>query len=307
MIRTVDQAIERLYDLNVGVIGSGPERHERPHKPLLLLAALDLLDEGLATPDHIPWCDALRQHFTRRFQVVRTRDDDNTPDNPFRYLAGDGFWEPLEPTCMGIMPFRSQPLVRDFHSVFARFTDGFDVIVANPVNRRRLRQALVARYFPNQATFLLDPAASAVPDPTARAADDQTDAGTEYGRSPAFRRKILAIYDHQCTACGLRIKLPVKDVSFIDAAHLIPFADSHNDHPTNGLALCKNHHWAMDRALIAPGPDGVWHVARSVIRRRSTGEAELADLTGKPVLPPHDDAFRPDPAALRWRWERLSA
>ena len=50
------------------------------------------------------------------------------------------------------------------------------------------------------------------------------------------------------------------DVSFIAAAHLIPFAESRNDHPTNGLALCKNHHWAMDRNLIAPCPNHHWQV-----------------------------------------------
>ena len=33
-------AVEALYRLNTGVIGTGDSRHERPHKPLLLLAVL---------------------------------------------------------------------------------------------------------------------------------------------------------------------------------------------------------------------------------------------------------------------------
>lgn len=303
MIENLDQAIERLYDLKVGVVGMGLDRHERPHKPLFLLAVFDLLDDGLATPDHIPWCDALRQRFTARFQIVRARDDDNTPDNPFRYLAGDGFWEPLAPTCMGIVPFQGHPLVRDFHNVFARFTDGFDMIVAIPENRRRLREALIARYFPQHASQMSAFPARSEVEPVARAAAGEA----EYGRSPAFRRKILEIYDHQCAACGLRIKLPVRDVSFIDAAHLIPYHVEQNDHPTNGLALCKNHHWAMDSNLIAPCPDHQWHISKVLEPRRSTGEAELAALAGKPVLPPHDEAFRPDPRALQWRCDKLSA
>jgi len=42
-------AIERLYDLKVGTtpVEEGSP-HERPHKPLMLMAALDLIDEGLA-------------------------------------------------------------------------------------------------------------------------------------------------------------------------------------------------------------------------------------------------------------------
>lgn len=45
----LNPAIFRLYDLNTGIIGVGGDRHEWPHKPLLLLAVLDLLDEGKAT------------------------------------------------------------------------------------------------------------------------------------------------------------------------------------------------------------------------------------------------------------------
>lgn len=303
MIRSIGEAIERLYDLNVGVVGQGLARHERPHKPLLLLAVFDLLDDGLAAPDHIPWSQALRDRFAGRFQVVRMRDDDNTPDNPFRYLASDGFWEPVEPD--GTTLLNRNPLVADLDRVFARLTEGFDTIVSIQGNRRRLREALVARYFPNHAASLLADTVFTASEPAARVAEDDARFETEYGRSPAFRRKILEIYDHQCTACGLRIKMPVSDVSFVDAAHLIPFHVGHNDHPSNGLALCKNHHWAMDRDLIAPGPDGFWHVARSIIAHRSTGEAELAALANKPVLPPHDEAFRPDPGSIQWRYGRF--
>jgi putative restriction endonuclease len=96
-------------------------------------------------------------------------------------------------------------------------------------------------------------------------------------------------------------------VSFIDAAHLIPFSQSRNDHPTNGLALCKNHHWAMDRDIIAPGPDLHWHVSKILDPRRSNGEKELMVLSGQAVLLPQDQAFHPDAAGLKWRYEQLIA
>jgi putative restriction endonuclease len=131
---------------------------------------------------------------------------------------------------------------------------------------------------------------------------------SEYGRSPAFRRTILEIYDHQCAACGLRIKLPAgNDVSFIDAAHLLPWDRFRNDHPTNGLALCKNHHWAMDRGIIAPGPDLHWHVSKLIAPRCSNCEKEIAEIAGKSVLLPKDPAFHPEAEGLRWRIEKLTA
>ncbi len=301
---TLHEAIERLYDLSVGVVGIAGERHERPHKPLLLLAVFDLIDEGPATPERIPWCQELRDRFTARFNLVRKHDDKNTPDNPFNYLQSEGFWQAWKEGNRKAHPVDAPLLARDLGHAFARFTDGFQYLVSLPTNRQIMRDALVSRYFPH-----LSQIKSQQSEITNRQSNLQvTDEPLEYGRSPAFRRKILAIYDHQCAACGLRIKIPAgNDVSFIDAAHLIPFSESQNDHPTNGLALCKNHHWAMDRDILAPGPDLHWHVSKLIDPRRSNGERELSDLAGKSVLLPKDPAFLPDEEGVKWRLQRLSA
>jgi putative restriction endonuclease len=87
----------------------------------------------------------------------------------------------------------------------------------------------------------------------------------------------------------------------------IQCTESRNDHPTNGLALCKNHHWAMDRDIIAPGPDLHWHVSKLIDPRRSNGEKEIAEIAGKSVLLPKDPAFHPEAEGLKWRIEKLTA
>jgi putative restriction endonuclease len=98
---------------------------------------------------------------------------------------------------------------------------------------------------------------------------------------------------------------------------LIPFPESQNDLPTHGLALCKNHHWAMDRNLIAPCPEtrpgkaagdagAHWHVSKILNPRRSNGERELMELSGKSLLLPQDEAFHPDAEGLNWRLMRRS-
>lgn len=301
---TPDAAIERLYDLHCGTtpVEEGSP-HERPHKPLLLLAAFDLIDEGKASPERIPWCQDLRDRFSARFLTVRKHNDQNTPENPFLYLQTQGFWRACVEEGSQRRPLDRTPLVGQMGSVFASFTDGFQHLAAIPESRRILREALIARYFPHLSSSFLPP--STISDPRSAAVAEESPG---YGRSPAFRRLILEIYDHQCAACGLRIRLPAgNDVSFIDAAHLIPFSESRNDHPTNGLALCKNHHWAMDRDIIAPGPDLHWHVSRLVDPRRSNGEKELYELAGKSVLLPKDSAFHPDDTGLHWRFNKLSA
>ncbi len=310
-IATIEAAVERLYNLNVGTIGTGPQRHERPHKPILLLTVLDLIANRAATADKIEWSEELRSIFGQYFEKIRRLNDSDTPENPFVYLRTDGFWNPVVKSNNAIVPLDHPPTVSDAREakVFASLSEGMEVLVQDAVNRARLREAIVSRYFPT-ARAKVEPLfqePGLKPKLIARDAEAQEASEVGPGRNPAFRRKVLEVYDWQCAACGLRIKLPDSGLTFVDGAHLIPFFESRNDHPTNGIALCKNHHWAMDRFLIAPTIEGRWKVSPQLDHRRSVGEKELCSLDNQPILPPHDDAYRPAEEALEWRSKRLFA
>lgn len=298
----LDAAIERLYDLNVGVTPTDEgSPHEKPHKPLLLLAVIDLIDEGKATASRVPWCQELRDRFSTRFLEVKKHNDHNTPENPFYYLQTQGFWRAWVEENGTRIPLQKTPLVNQIGKVYACFTDGLENIMTDFESRQQMREALISRYFPQLSSFELK-------EPVVSTSSLFREEQATPGRSSAFRRLILDIYDHQCAACGLRIRLPsANDITFVDAAHLIPFSESRNDHPTNGLALCKNHHWAMDRNIIAPSADLQWHVSPLIDPRRSPGEQELHRLTGQSLLLPKDPAFHPNEKALIWRASRLSA
>lgn len=307
----ISEAIESLYHLNVGVVGSGTERHERPHKPLLLLAVMDLIAQGRATPESIPWSQDLRARFALYFDLVRKRNDQCTPENPFFYLRQEKWWQPFRQDAKGTTPLEATPTAAQANAstVFAKIAAPIAHWLITASDRLHLREAIVARYVPH-AREALSPHffEGSVQETSPASEPDTDDADARPGRSAGFRRKILDIYDCQCAACGLRIKLPqIDDLTFVDAAHLIPFEVDHNDHPTNGIALCKNHHWAMDRFLIAPSPTGVWHVSKTLVARRSPGEKELLDLRNEPVLRPSDEAFYPAQTALDWRCQRLVA
>ena len=123
-------------------------------------------------------------------------------------------------------------------------------------------------------------------------------------RNAAFRRVVLRGYDYQCAVCGLRIVLP--DIPPpIDAAHLVPWSESRDDSPNNGMALCKLHHWALDANLISPTPDLRWRVSRLLDARRNS-ERELARFDGLPVLLPMEERFYPRPDAIKWRLDGLA-
>ncbi len=308
----VSEAIERLYDLNVGVVGHDGQRHERPHKPVMLLAVLDMVALGEATAQCVPWNENLRTRFAKYFSHVKQFDDRCTPDYPFFHLRGDEWWQPLRRDGHGGRALENNPTAADARAgtVFARLTSPMAAHFSAPNVRGQLREAIVARYFAAQRAELVGLFADGPVEGACAAALDElaNEPQDPVGRNRAFRRRILDIYDCQCTACGLRIKMPhVEGLTFVDAAHLIPFGLSHNDHPSNGIALCKNHHWAMDRHLIAPTPDRVWQVSPVIEPRRSPGEKALADLAGNRLLLGKDAAYHPSAEALRWRVEHLRA
>jgi putative restriction endonuclease len=299
-VTNIDQLLEVVYDLRRGRVGE----HERPHKPVLLLSLLEMVDLGKMKGNRIPFGDELRDCFKAYFEIVRCADDKATIENPFYYLQGDQIW--LVNTNQGRLQDQvSMKRLKEMGAV-GSFPPDVWLLLQSELNREQVREGILCRFFSAKRPILREFINERLRRQSgSELAEEEKEFNSK--RDGAFRRVVVDLYDYQCAACGLRIKLPLETITFVDAAHLIPFSESHNDHPSNGIALCKNHHWAMDRNLIAPGVDMKWRVAGSILSQRSTGEAELARLAGSPVLPPHDPQFSPSRDSLRWRMERLGA
>jgi putative restriction endonuclease len=301
--RTWQEWLERLYNLRRDKRGS----HERPHKPVLLLSILDLLERGEVPKNEIALSPELIKTFRRYFNAVRQEDDKPTIENPFYFLSGDGFWH-LEKPGRGALyevgNASSPPSMRVLKSATGRLDPGLWELMRRPESRKQLREALVARYFPEHRRDLQSLLIEPEP-PRGLELNEEF----EQARSGAFRQTVLEIYDYRCAACGLRVRLN-DGFSLVEAAHLIPFNVPRDDKANNGLALCPNHHRAMDRFLIAPCPDskhraGIWRVGPA-LDSRIEGQKDLVALQGQRVLPPVEEKFYPARESLRWREEKLT-
>ena len=71
-------------------------------------------------------------------------------------------------------------------------------------------------------------------------------------RDQGFRRAIVNLYDHRCALCGIRMLTP-EGHTVVEAAHIVQWNESHNDLPTNGMALCRLCHWSFDEGLMSVG------------------------------------------------------
>jgi putative restriction endonuclease len=299
--------------LNVNRVGG----RASPHKPCMLLAVLGLAESGHLERNEIRFEPPLLERYAKFFAVVRTDTDHANPYFPFFHLRSDRFWHlralPAREAVVEAMDTaRSMSAIRD-NVEYAYLDDELHRLVIQPSARRTLREELVVAWFGSQRTELEKVLHEERQSDVYETALRQSATGAPLkvmeeppapARSAAFRRIVSEIYDYRCAASGWRIILPDNETVMVEAAHIIPFAESHDDDPRNGIALTPSFHWAMDRNLIAPGPDYKWHVS-TTLDKRFADNKPLLDLDGESLILPKDKKMWPREEAMQWRIDRI--
>jgi len=304
---SLTETTERLYDLR----RDRSSGYEKPYKPALLLSLVDLIENGQFRDNRILLTDELVERYAEYIQIVGGPDDTARIQYPFWHLCGDEVWrildehgEPLYRAGENTSQAPSLTRLRKKMS-FAALDEELFHYLQQPVERDLLRNAIVSRYFPAQRNLLTALRREFLQQPS-QAAESPEQYEKDPVRSQAFARTIKQMYDYRCAACGIRVRF--RELALVEACHLIPFSESFNDHPTNGIALCKNHHWGLDRQLITPvhGDQGalVWKPS-PLLDERLEGQNALIELDGKPLLLPRERKFHPAREAVAWRTERL--
>lgn len=127
--------------------------------------------------------------------------------------------------------------------------------------------------------------------------------------SARFRKAVRDAYNATCVVCGVHFPATQSNRNpGVDAAHILPWSQYDVDHVSNGLCLCKQHHWAFDESLIGISfENGIYSVS---INDEAVKQIEvecpnfslgfLRDHAGP--IPEHrlpkDHAFRPGPQFL---------
>ncbi|MFC7137985.1 HNH endonuclease [Halobaculum litoreum] len=73
-------------------------------------------------------------------------------------------------------------------------------------------------------------------------------------RSAAFKRKVRSAYNESCAVCGSERRSPTGNPE-IEASHIYPKSEGGRDVVSNGIGLCKLHHWAFDAGWFAISDD----------------------------------------------------
>lgn len=291
-----------------------------PHKPCLLLAVIDLVESGAMSDRRVQYTPGLRELFSEYFAVVAKPNDRETPYNPFFYMKSEPFWtitpkEGREAALEALTAPSNRQI--DDNVKYAEIDTELFKYMRSSEDRDALRDRLISRWFPSHRarlnTMLSFRRESNGYERSLRGFFEETpmvrDAPFQAAvRNSAFRRLVLEAYDYRCAASGWRLIVPADRSPasriLVEAAHLIPHKETQDDDPRNGIALTPNFHWALDRHVIAPGPDLKWHVSE-VIEERIADNHPLIDLKGKNVLVPNKREMQPRRDALEWRLEHL--
>ena len=87
--------------------------------------------------------------------------------------------------------------------------------------------------------------------------------------------------------------------TIVEAAHIRPWADSQDDRPANGLALCRLCHWSFDRGFMSVGKDHEVLVS-PLARSEQNNPGPIMTLELRPIFTPQEGRHIPDQDCLGW-------
>ncbi len=306
----------------------GPEtRGQAPHKAFLLLAVIDSFAIGDITGNLVALTPELGALFDGYWGLVQPMGRERGKvATPYFHLRSEGFWHLLpragqenyvrqEGSIQSVS--KLQKMVRG-----ARLDEALFVALCTERGREALRRVLVDTYFEaglrspllaqgvlnaqaeRYAQRLLRLAGSAMRDEAAEygvdAAAEEEEPLTRRVRDQGFRRAVVQAYDHRCALCGVRIRTP-DGRSAIVAAHIVPWSESHNDDPRNGMALCQLCHWTFDEGLFGVSQEYVIHLSRELSAAENM-PGHLHTLGDRLLIGPQEEKLWPLRESLRWHW-----
>jgi putative restriction endonuclease len=275
-------------------------RGRAPHKPLLLLAVLDLLEAGRITDGWVTLSPDLVVRFQNLWPIVYARRQNQGDIRlPFHALSGDGVWAVFEDD--------GRPSRARATSVRAKLDDNLCAALGDSAFRAQLRRLLVATYFPPAEQVALAAALGfeRALDSAEIAAFAQDQAAyrvaREAGRSARFKNEVVTGYKFTCALTGYRLTT-VGQSGIVEAAHIHQHAKSRNNDPDNGLALSPTAHALFDLGLWSATDDLHVVVKPAAVFTEDfpDGGFSLRSISGRMLFLPSQNRLRPNPIRLAW-------
>jgi putative restriction endonuclease len=268
---------------------------------------MDLIAQGWITQNLIEPSYELVDNFNTYWATIMPPGSTTSMAYPFSRLKTDGFWERIPKP--GYDPnveynVKSMARLRKMY-VGARMDEELFVYLCNPETRERFRAVLINTYFVAEVRALVEKQGKinydacqysqtllkmAEPEPQCGEGGGEDDF-QERMRDQGFRKAIVTLYEHRCALCGIRM-LTLDGHTVVEAAHIKPWSEGHDDRPANGLALCRLCHWPFHEGLMSVGVEYEVLVSRRVqIEQNLPGH--ILTLRDRHIFTPNGDRYWP--------------
>lgn len=288
----------KLANLNVARTAA---RGIAPHKPIMLLTIIDLIETGDFLDGWIKYDVRIVSRFRDYWELVRERQR-NQPEipMPFHALGGDRdkIWERF--TADGT-PSKAKATTR-----LCSLDPILFKCLQDAVFRRKARETLIVRYFnPKEQVMLYARLGLPLPNTDAikelRKQADEFKNRQKKGRDSRFKSDVLSGYYFTCALTGYR--LDTETSSIVQACHIHEHSKSGNDDPSNGLALTPDAHWMFDAGLWTAVPaSGSFRIKVAIGRFKETANhvRALTAFHGQPLYLHPEAKLRPSHDHLEW-------
>lgn len=262
-----------------------------PHKAILLLVFIDQIEQGLFDPNAIRLSPQLAFQFLAYWEVIAQRGRSiGRVELPFFYLKSDRILHHVAKTGLeAALPAVRPTSVEALSAIIDRavMPESLFEFLKGERNREAARHALIqGDWFLSSERFALKEMFGFPQDEmkadTSHAKADEHISASQKGREARFRLTIVPLYRYTCALCGMKTITP-SGLTLVEAAHIHQFAKSKNNEPDNGLALCRNHHWAFDAGLWSIDESLKVIIAHSFVEEISPLPNTLSDFAGKPL------------------------
>ena len=291
-----------------------------PHKPLLLLAVIDLIAQGIIKTNFIEFTPDLGELFTIYWSRVMPPDQRSNIILPFYHLTSDKFWHHVPKPGMEAVLAATRQIrgVAQLQEIVmgVKLDDELYTLLCREDSRNLLRTVLIETCFApelhaglveqgiiNKEAFQYSQTLLEKSRHQQVQEDPDAEKYTPAVRDQAFRRVIVSMYDHRCAVCGIRMLTPDCH-TVVDAAHIVPWSLTHNDTVQNGMALCRLCHWTFDEGLIAVSGTYAVLVSQQLSANNNI-PSHMQTLAGRGIIGPGEQTLWPDPDALHWHQQKV--
>lgn len=285
-----------------------------PHKPILLLSVIELIQQGSIQYNQIFLSPELISTFLKYWTHLGSNTHRSDIAQPFFHLTGDSFWHlspnpGFESTIAARVKIKTLSGLKNAVNHAYVDIELFDLL-KDPASRVYLIETLIQTWFPErsidfQRLYNVD----AFQEVQLRLfekggavynLEELTDEAKVVVRDAAFRKIVVSLYEQRCAFCGLRI-ISFDSQNIVDGAHIKPFSEFRDDRFDNGLALCKNHHWAFDRGWFGIDDDYRIMIPCDRFTEESPQETRpMKEFDGEHIILPTQAAYYPRLEALSW-------